>query len=118
MTSQPAYNHSSTGSAELLALAERVEKLAGPDRGLDAEIYWAIKDGVGVGYRQDAPAFTASLDAAMTLVPEGESYLLAHNQGNYWSEVGENFQYFGATSALAVTAASLHARAALSQVQP
>lgn len=52
-------------------IIERLEKATGPDRNLDAMIHWLMKDGVGVGATQDAPAYTGSLDAAMTLVPEG-----------------------------------------------
>lgn len=53
---------------EGLALLERA---TGPDRGLDAMIHWQMLDGVGVGYSQDTPAYTASIDAAMTLAGQG-----------------------------------------------
>lgn len=66
--------------ADLSELAARVEAATGPDRELDARITVAL-DGLGEwgelrrsGYAiQDfkAPPYTASLDAAMTLVPEG-----------------------------------------------
>ena len=76
--------------ADLIALAERVERAEGPDRELDAEIaplkglrrvdegqplgrVWYDHRGHGV----PLPAFTASLDAAMTLVPEGWSMRFA-----------------------------------------
>ena len=64
---------------ELLALAERVEALTGPDR----EVDWAVVTAIGkadfylqyakapLKYRELVPAYTASLDAAMSLVPEG-----------------------------------------------
>ncbi len=72
----------------LLELAARVEALTGPCRETDAEIALAVGyakrgawfrapdadpdiDVLGCGSWADAPAFTASLDAAMTLVPEG-----------------------------------------------
>jgi hypothetical protein len=67
----------------LLELAERCEKATGPHRELD----YAISEGIGKGcvrsskpLREDhaeetggftIPRYTASLDAAMTLVPEG-----------------------------------------------
>jgi hypothetical protein len=82
-----------TRAEELLALAARVEALSGPDRDLDAEIAVAVSGDAGAWvvrpspqsvfahlpgwYRtsddksHQAPAYTASLDAAMTLVPEG-----------------------------------------------
>jgi hypothetical protein len=51
---------------ELLKLAERCEKATGSDNWLSADI------GVLLGIPGDkCPHFTASLDAAMTLVPEG-----------------------------------------------
>lgn len=77
---------------ELLKLAERCEQATGPDRELDALIFAALNptrlpaknipntfvDGerfVGTVYitkhTRSVPRYTASLDAAMTLVPEG-----------------------------------------------
>jgi hypothetical protein len=55
--------------ATLLALAEKVEAVTGPDRNLDADIMRAT--GLG-GLKADyAPhPYTSSLDAALTLVPE------------------------------------------------
>jgi hypothetical protein len=68
----------------LLQLAERCEKATGPDRELDAEIAEAVgaKHGRETGWCNSengdyyvidecAASYTASLDAAMTLVPEG-----------------------------------------------
>lgn len=78
-------------------LAERIEKLDGPDREVDAEIFNAIgaplpKEAFGMDVqlqpcpnvagsyvvpmgellvRYEPPAYSASLDAAMSLVPEG-----------------------------------------------
>lgn len=59
-----------TDRAALIALAERCEAATGPDRGLDAEMHFRITDGVGCGMAQDAPAYTASIDAALMLVPK------------------------------------------------
>jgi len=59
--------------ATLLALASRVEVATGADSGLDSEIHHAILNGVGVGSYGAQPAYTASLDAAMSLyitIPE------------------------------------------------
>ena len=59
----------------LRALADRVEALAGPDREVDAQVgrYFAAQF---LGYVPWEPQtgcakFTASLDAALSLVPEG-----------------------------------------------
>ena len=66
-------------------LSERVMSLSGPDREVDAEIapllrLRIVNEGHPIGrvcYDQNShavplPAFTGSIDAAMTLVPEGE----------------------------------------------
>lgn len=68
-------------------LIERLEAASGPDRELDAEIAVAIGLGkatanhAGRYWKQgdlhvtgEAPAYTASIDAALTLVPEGWTY--------------------------------------------
>lgn len=70
----------------LLALAERCEQATGPDRELESAIVKAIHPGakvltteIGKGkftfaggfFRLDDFRYTASLDAAITLVPEG-----------------------------------------------
>jgi len=95
-----------TKGADLLALADRVEKLTGPDREFDGLIYGAIKglrrndgtfmldidgerfqfehptlrhpNGPGALYVRgyEVPEYTASLDAAMTLVPKGYGFSL------------------------------------------
>lgn len=80
--------------ATLLALADRVEALTGPCRETDAEICraigWRNRDGFWwepaeveiarkkrqsiygfPSYGKSIPGYTASLDAAMTLVPDG-----------------------------------------------
>ena len=51
-----------------MTLSSRISSLTGPDRAVDAEVARAIH-----GYRADGsvPEFTASLDAAMSAVPEG-----------------------------------------------
>lgn len=130
---------------ELLALAERVEALTGPDRETNARIALAAgwvclrertrkRHGLwgAPGYimnddgfcHKDPPAFTASLDAAMSLVPDGWYIDRLHQ----W--VGDNFRWSCdlakkdlslacpvsvencATPALALTAAALRALAA------
>jgi hypothetical protein len=84
-------------SAEtMVALADRCEAASGPDRELDAKIARetgavnprTARAGFGFGYVDRGqwacsfvPAYTASLDAAMTLVPEGCSFDLVNRLG-------------------------------------
>jgi hypothetical protein len=133
--------------AELIA---RLEKATGPSRELDAAIFIKVTPGVKEAGRidvdkdrgvvgwwpkdapyqsaRDVPAYTASLDAAMTLVPEGWSWCV-------FSEVrmgpelvriglakvetfarcfgsGKGFTCPAATPALALCIAALKARSA------
>ena len=96
--------------AELLALAERVEAATGPDRALDEEIDLIAYD---LGWRAErkevpfeAPRYTASIDAAASLVPEGDGFALIYNAAKVGIWVGK-----GKTPALALLAACLFARA-------
>ncbi len=70
-------------------LADRVERLTGPDWEVDAEIALASGwltfnlEGFGVRWQRghgtverSHPFYTASLDAAMTLVPEGRGWAI------------------------------------------
>ena len=141
--------------AGLVALAERVEALAGPCRETDRAIWhdhfghcrhantvrsgaqsdtgfdcvdcgadsWGNKSKapypVGDRLNDAAPAFTASLDAAMTLVPEGWATRLAvedrHSHSWGWTlrgGYGVDAHGRAATPALALTAAALRAIAA------
>lgn len=125
-------NDPRTGS-NLLALAERCERATGPDRELDLAIARVRKvnpvpatakfntslDGGecawsrGMGMR--VPAYTASLDAAMTLVPE-RANVQTQNFGSLRGpmvlvEPNERFAS-AATLPLALCAAALRARAA------
>lgn len=108
---------------ELLALAERVEGLDGPDWEVDAAIASTV-------YRDncrnpiwecgDVAAYTASLDIAMTLVPDGAHTALAmqDRHSNRWEwelrfGYGVRRSSWSATPALALTAAALRAQAEL-----
>jgi hypothetical protein len=130
----------------LLALAERCERAEGPDRRLDAEIDWTARDERGAWYVAEnyrggfshvsgwwrdaddrshkAPEYTASLDAALTLVPEGWAWELSHNSapGGYakvYQELGyEQASSAAATPALALCAAALRAHHAIQERQP
>lgn len=112
-------------SQKLLELAERCEKAERPDRGLDAEIHFRIKNGIGVGCASDAPAFTGSLDAALTLVPEGHDVTITQANGpdrtdwygrvKFRTPYGDGLLKKGnaMNGALALCAAALRARAAI-----
>jgi hypothetical protein len=104
-----------------LELAERLEAATWPDRALDWEIH--CRDGLeGVGAYGPHPAYTASLDAAMTLVPEDMAWSVDSGGPTYpaSAEIGNpptggemfnpKFSADGATPALALCAASLRAR--------
>jgi len=109
--------------ATLLALAERVEALDGPNRNLDADIMRAIglAGAPAVFALVDAPhPYTASLDAAMTLVPEGWAVLMAFSEQRavcdvHTAPLGQHGTWpahaSAATPALALCAAALRARA-------
>jgi hypothetical protein len=99
----------------LLALADRCER-EGPSRELDAEVWHACNRPDGAW----APAYTSSLDAAVTLVPEG-AYLAGVRQINqtlFWAIIGfeadaeTEWQGEAKTEPMARCAASLRARAA------
>jgi hypothetical protein len=124
-------------------LADRCEQVMRPDRELDAKVADAIgwwpegftgKDvhgpdrrwrepRSGVGDRVDCPAFTASVDAAMSLVLEGFAWGAGfgvdpsdhEKTGWAWCGETEGLILFAATPALALTAACLRARAAESE---
>ncbi len=57
-----------TDTSSLSHLIERLEKATGPDRELDASINLEVFSQIAL---PDAPQYTSSIDAAMTLVPEG-----------------------------------------------
>lgn len=104
----------------LLELAERCEQATGPDYGLSQEIFAAlglVPNRADIGY--PGYHYTGSLDAAMTLVPEG--WGIGHL--DYWPH-GEGMRSgvtldngikqfppsVGATPALALCAAALRAQ--------
>ncbi len=127
--------------ADVLALASRVEALTGPDRVVDALVHCAITGRkmnpfLPEGYtirdlgseaknallarsafitenRRPAPAYTASLDAAASLVPAGWTWARFHS--GIFECFGETqYRAFfvrgeAATPALALTAAALRA---------
>jgi hypothetical protein len=91
-----------TRSAKLLALAERVKKATGSDRELDGLIWKALfpvtcafarMGGLSPG-ANPPPDFTSSLDAAMTLVPEGW-HVMEMGEGPDITPRPQNFEYGG-----------------------
>lgn len=121
-------------------LADRVERADGPSRELDVEIALAIgwrldQSGPNDLWREpgradwvELPEFTASLDAALTLVPEGWKFHLttehtavakaaahADVMDRDWPDPQAGYgivtEAHAATPALALAAAALRARA-------
>lgn len=125
------------GEIELLELAERVEKLSGPCEAVDLEIA-RIQRVVCLRRNAEDTAneefthwrYTASLDAAMTLVPEGEGHQpqLIYSGVNPNNPSRQRCRYEiwqkgstkptrsnAATPALALCAAALRARASITR---
>lgn len=128
----------------LLELAERCEKATGPDRGLDEEIAIALghKTGTAIanytmemiltiewkkphpyaGMKEPCPRWTESLDAALTLVPDGFKWKLGYSRHvpcvvelvDYRTHKGTYISECDYGHALALCAAALRARASLS----
>lgn len=119
--------------AEIIALAERVERAEGPSLVLDRDVALAIYpgakpvpgvdarisvwDGNGLTQRTVKP-YTASLDAAMSLVPEDWHLSLSMGRINIVTLTEDSddpvaparvFEASASTPALALTAASLRA---------
>jgi hypothetical protein len=114
-------------------LIAALESATGPDRGLDADIAMAVQawpDGAFImrgapgmigldgGRCVSAPAYTSSIDAALTLVPEGyrwsadctgpKPYFRVWRMGRNVSRMDADAE--GATPALALAAAALRAQ--------
>lgn len=98
----------------LIALAERCEAATGPDRELDKRIFLHAGD-FSEALREMPPAYTASLDAAMTLVPKGWYWRTdqGRNAGGACFKADSHEQIFTLADApaLALCAAALRARA-------
>ena len=108
---------------ELQALIARLERATGPDRELDNAI-WAL---LGQPLPDDPagwpPLYTASLDAAMTLLPKGEDwaewsigfgFIGGQARARIWigDELSDGQKNVGATPAIALCIAALKARSA------
>ena len=120
-----------TRRAALLALAARVEQAAEGSRTLDEVISCAIfpelravNDGETIwimhGQRVRILDYSDSLDAALSLVPEGWPWQLASNNSAIVFKIDgdktvAHWEGRAATPALALTAAALRARAAMEE---
>lgn len=122
-------------AATLLALADKVAALTGPDREVDAEIADAIHWDDPIVHEDDARLmpFTVFIDAAVMLVPEGWGWLVSQPnakaiasgllkrdtpvRGEVQNGIDRRFTVAAATPALALTEAALKARASLSDTQ-
>lgn len=121
----------------LTTLIERIEKAEGPDWSIDRAIFEALclpdkmfgskveswfSDGFAAygcntadGIRHlnaiNAPNFTASIDAALTLLPEDYDWIVAGTNGGLTVHAccGSTKEYFGDTPALALLSAILRA---------
>ena len=115
----------------LLELAAKVEGLSGPCREMDAAVDMAVNPDHRVmgdhiidrmGFGKPLPQYTASLDAAMTLVPEGMTRLVRDaspramtNKTQCYAHVGnQHGEAHADAMPLALTAAALRARASIS----
>lgn len=115
-----------TDRSKLLALAEAVEKLTGPDRDIDREIGKAVNARIvpvmgAWGVQRDYRVYTSSIDAAMMLVPvnslwnvgtdiDGPYARVLPPVGNGWLGSKEHY-VLAATMPLALCAAALRAQA-------
>ena len=108
-----------------MTLPQRIEAAEGADRALDVAIALASGgiNAIGAdilwpsGFRMPCPRYTASLDAALTLVPDGLVFNLGNDASMCWAHVwddvpeydGEPYEGRAATPALALCAAALKA---------
>lgn len=99
---------------DLLSLATRCEEATGANKMLDEAIYEAV-GAVPIRHHSFVYphyAYTASLDCAMSLVPEGREHDWSLIGGSYWQAEVADESADAATPALALCAAALRARAA------
>ena len=95
----------------LTEIIARVQVAAGPDRAIDKAIR------VALGYPPKPWDYTSSLDAALSLVPEGYDWIVAnvngHHGGTPYACVGSDQSHHAATPVLSLVLAALRARAAV-----
>jgi hypothetical protein len=98
---------------KLIEVADRCSGACAPSTSIDHNIY-LLQRGVG----KVIPQYTRSLDAALSLIPEGHDYILEHVNGGLTigARVGHNDPdrtAWGDTAALAMCNAALRAQANL-----
>lgn len=102
-------------------LARRCEEASGPDRELDRDIARAVGAKASNGHVNIASRYTASIDAALPLVPEGGFWALGWNgpdsghpkaTASVFTVGGAMEKGSGETPALALCAAALRAKQA------
>jgi hypothetical protein len=99
-------------------LIEKLENATGPDRGLEYEMFAKLVEPI---LDHDPPYYTASIDDALTLVPEGYAAILYTQHGTAelyeseaWPRKGIQFRSVDQkTVALALCIAALKARVAV-----
>jgi hypothetical protein len=105
-----------TQAGDLQRLVERIEAATGPSFVLDCNIGRVLRPD-----RESWPAYTVSLDAALTLVPAGRDWMVDNFDGpigrrcsasvfNDPSDEFADYEAFAATPAMALTSAALRAR--------
>ncbi len=100
-------------------LIERLEKADGPDR-CSRSIDGMIASAIGLTMPIDSviPAYTSSIDDALTLVPEGRMWMAGRAPARYWAQVSgprRSDEFLGENKiepAIALCIAALKARAA------
>jgi hypothetical protein len=145
-SSQQAVSTKGFDPGELEALAERCEQATGPDKRIDLTIFATLhpdefadaaeaRQYASTSYQREMnnadwyyistiglPRYTTSLDAAMTLVPEGWAWSLNSGaQGECFARVSPKSRLTvvdAATPALAFCAAALRARASQDTPSP
>jgi hypothetical protein len=107
-----------TKADELNALADRCEREEGGAE-LNARIFEAVYTNMICRAGVSLYDYTESLDAAVSLVPKDYDWIVCRANGGLTLHacVGDTNEYFSSTPALALCAAALRARAALSQTE-
>ena len=110
----------------LTSLIERIEAATGPDQELDRLVHYHLavvksdrfteQSWIDLAKKQNwnAPHYSTSIDAALTLLPDGYDWIIGNVNGHYggtpYACVGSTEQHYAATPALALVAAILRAR--------
>lgn len=102
---------------DMTDLIERLEKATGPDREIDHDIRKTVEGWHENTRLTQVPLYTTSIDAALTLVPEGVHWQLRTSEvpgwfTSCWGDFGVTWaQYSAASPAIALCIAALKARA-------